>query len=1583
MSVPPPVPDDPALAQTQRLLYDPRQHHDACGVGFVATLTNTPSHTIVRHGLEILERLDHRGAYGCDEASGDGAGILLQLPHAFLKAKAALREVRLPRPGHYGVGVVFMPKDLEAQQTYRSLFEDTASAEGMKVLGWRRVPVKSGVLGPVARSNEPAIFQVFVRRGRSFRRAPFEQRLYVLRRRATKAAHALVGRHETLPRGFHLISLSSRTLVYKGMLIPEQLSAYFPDLRDPTLASALAVVHSRFSTNTLPEWHLAQPFRMLCHNGEINTVRGNRNWWSSREALFSSKDFGADLDHVRPVMTPGDSDSKSLDAAVELLVHGGRTLPEAVMLMIPEAWQHEGEPGTGTMDAARKAFYEYHACLMEPWDGPATIPFTDGRYLGAVLDRNGLRPSRYSVTDDGLVVLSSETGVLDLDPARIVRKGRLEPGRMLLLDLKAGRIIDDGEVKATIAKQKSYRKWLDQHLVPFENVRAAAEPASACSPATSTLDLRTRQRLFGVTLEDLTLLLPPMARGAKEALGSMGDDTPLAVLSDKPRLLYDYFRQNFAQVTNPPLDAIREELVTALSIHLGATGNLLAPTAEACAVIRLDQPILTQTDLAALHAYGKAHPAFRTATLDATWTTGDGEAAGNAGRALDVGLDALCEAADAAIGAGATILVLSDSAAGPARLPIPSLLAAGAVHHHLVRTLRRGRCELVIETQEAREVHHMACLLGNGATAICPTLALDSIRNAAGRDGFDQSKAEANYVKALGKGLLKVMSKMGISTLQSYQSAQQFEALGVARSVVDAYFTGTPTRIEGADLADIAQSAVRRHATAFQETHRDGVSAIDVGGRYGWRREGERHHYGPASIGHLQHAVRTRNYESYQQFAEAVDITNAQRGTLRSLLEFDDDDSADTSRAIPLSEVEPWTEIVKRFKTGAMSYGSISAEAHETLAVAMNRLGGKSNTGEGGEDPKRYARTHKARSAIKQVASGRFGVTIQYLAGADEIQIKMAQGAKPGEGGQLPGKKVNDEIARTRHSTQGVGLISPPPHHDIYSIEDLAQLIHDLKNTRPKARISVKLVAQAGVGTVAAGVAKAKADVILISGSDGGTGASPQTSVAHTGLPWELGLSEAQQALVATGLRNRVTIECDGHLKTGRDVAIAALLGAEEFGFATAPLVAMGCVMMRKCHLNVCPVGIATQHPALRKKFAGTPEHVVEYFHLVAQDLRRLMARLGFRTVAEMVGRVGRLRRHEPTEDERQRPSARKRAGLDLRPILAQPRTPDVLLPYVVYQQDHDLGSKIDHRFIDAIQERLDPRLLDADDPADLEPLTLRVALKNTHRSFGTMLSGAMARRVLKYDHDYPDGAVTVWATGSAGQSFGAYGIRGLALHVEGDANDYLGKGLSGATISVRPPVAASFVAEDNVIVGNVALYGATSGRLFVRGRAGERFAVRNSGAEAVVEGVGDHGCEYMTGGRVVVLGATGRNFAAGMSGGLAYVLDTDGRFAAERCNPEMVDLFAVEPASPDSVALRNLIEAHAHTTGSHLARRLLDTWTESLRRFVKVYPTEYRRALEGPTGSGDGIASDRDLARYTVRISGRDWGFGDREKSE
>ncbi|MEO1631184.1 MAG: glutamate synthase large subunit, partial [Bacteroidota bacterium] len=1379
-----------------------------------------------------------------------------------------MREVRLPRPGHYGVGVVFMPKDLEAQQTYRSLFEDTASAEGMKVLGWRRVPVKSGVLGPVARSNEPAIFQVFVRRGRSFRRAPFEQRLYVLRRRATKAAHALAGKHETLPRGFHLISLSSRTLVYKGMLIPEQLSAYFPDLRDPTLASALAVVHSRFSTNTLPEWHLAQPFRMLCHNGEINTVRGNRNWWSSREALFSSKDFGADLDHVRPVMTPGDSDSKSLDAAVELLVHGGRTLPEAVMLMIPEAWQHEGEPGTGTMDAARKAFYEFHACLMEPWDGPATIPFTDGRFLGAVLDRNGLRPSRYTVTDDGLVVLSSETGVLDLDPARIVRKGRLEPGRMLLLDLKAGRIIDDADIKATIAKKKPYRKWLDQHLVPFARVQGAAERLSPRDEQGSAHDLRTRQRLFGFTLEDLTLLLPPMARGGKEALGSMGDDTPLAVLSDKQRLLYDYFRQNFAQVTNPPLDAIREELVTALSIHLGATGNLLAPTAEACEVIRLDQPILTQTDLAALHAYGKAYPAFRTATLDATWTTGDGEAAGNAGRALDVGLDALCEAADAAIGAGATILVLSDSAAGPARLPIPSLLAAGAVHHHLVRTLRRGRCELVIETQEAREVHHMACLLGNGATAICPTLALDSIRNAAGRDGFDQSKAEANYVKALGKGLLKVMSKMGISTLQSYQSAQQFEALGVARSVVDAYFTGTPTRIEGADLADIAQSAVRRHATAFQETHRDGVSAIDVGGRYGWRREGERHHYGPASIGHLQHAVRTRNYESYQQFAEAVDITNAQRGTLRSLLEFDDDDSADTSRAIPLSEVEPWTEIVKRFKTGAMSYGSISAEAHETLAVAMNRLGGKSNTGEGGEDPKRYARTHKARSAIKQVASGRFGVTIQYLAGADEIQIKMAQGAKPGEGGQLPGKKVNDEIARTRHSTQGVGLISPPPHHDIYSIEDLAQLIHDLKNTRPKARISVKLVAQAGVGTVAAGVAKAKADVILISGSDGGTGASPQTSVAHTGLPWELGLSEAQQALVATGLRNRVTIECDGHLKTGRDVAIAALLGAEEFGFATAPLVAMGCVMMRKCHLNVCPVGIATQHPALRKKFAGTPEHVVEYFHLVAQDLRRLMARLGFRTVAEMVGRVGRLRRHEPTEDERQRPSARKRAGLDLRPILAQPRTPDVLLPYVVYQQDHDLGSKIDHRFIDAIQERLDPRLLDADDPADLEPLTLRVALKNTHRSFGTMLSGAMARRVLKYDHDYPDGAVTVWATGSAGQSFGAYGIRGLALHVEGDANDYLGKGLSGATISVRPPVAASFVAEDNVIVGNVALYGATSGRLFVRGRAGERFAVRNSGAEAVVEGVGDHGCEYMTGGRVVVLGATGRNFAAGMSGG-------------------------------------------------------------------------------------------------------------------
>ncbi|MEM8601385.1 MAG: glutamate synthase large subunit, partial [Bacteroidota bacterium] len=966
-----------------------------------------------------------------------------------------------------------------------------------------------------------------------------------------------------------------------------------------------------------------------------------------------------------------------------------------------------------------------------------------------------------------------------------------------------------------------------------------------------------------------------------------------------------------------------------------------------------------------------AHAAFRTATLDATWTTVD---AVDEGDALRAGLEALCEAADAAIDAGATILVLSDGAASAERLPIPALLATGAVHHHLVRALRRGRCELVIETQEAREVHHMACLLGHGATAICPTLALDTIRDAAPRNGLAAEKAEANYVKALGKGLLKVMSKMGISTLQSYQSAQQFEALGVARAVVDAYFAGTPSRIGGADLRDIATDSLRRHDTAFTPTHRAGLSSLDVGGRYGWRREGERHHYAPASIGHLQHAVRTGTYASYQQFADAVDVTNSRRGTLRGLLEFNEDEA----RAIPLSDVEPWTEIVKRFKTGAMSYGSISAEAHETLAVAMNRLGGMSNTGEGGEAPARYDLAHPARSAIKQVASGRFGVTIHYLAGADEIQIKMAQGAKPGEGGQLPGKKVNDEIARTRHSTPGVGLISPPPHHDIYSIEDLAQLIHDLKNTRPKARISVKLVAQAGVGTVAAGVAKAKADVILISGSDGGTGASPQTSVAHTGLPWELGLSEAQQALVATGLRNRVTIECDGHLKTGRDVAVAALLGAQEFGFATAPLVAMGCVMMRKCHLNVCPVGIATQHPELRKKFAGTPEHLVNYFHFVAEDLRRIMARLGFRTLDQMVGQVDRLRRYEPTAEERERASARKRAGLDLRPILAQPRTPDVLLPYVVYEQDHNLGSKIDHRFIEAVEERLDPRLVDADDPADQEPLTLQVALKNTHRSFGTMLSGAMARRVLKYGHDYPEAAVTIWATGAAGQSFGAYGIRGLSLHVEGDANDYLGKGLSGATISVRPPVTSPFVAADNVIVGNVALYGATSGRLYVRGKAGERFAVRNSGAEAVVEGVGDHGCEYMTGGRVVVLGRTGRNFAAGMSGGLAYVLDVDGRFATERCNPQMVDLFAVESDSADARALRDLIKAHAAATGSHLARRLLSDWGGTLTRFVKVYPTEYRRALEGPTSSGDGIASDRDLARFGVHVSP-----GERERGE
>ncbi|GIV59944.1 MAG: glutamate synthase [Rhodothermaceae bacterium] len=1487
-------------------MYDPRFEHDACGVGFVCTLTGEATHRIVRQGLELLVNLEHRGACGCDEKTGDGAGVLLQLPHAFFAERCRAQGLVLPEPGDYAVGMVFLPAVSAQQDFCRRMIADAVRAEGQRLLGWRRVPTRNEHIGAMARAVEPSVWQFFVGRGPDVPdQAAFERKLYVIR----KVVEGIARRSGPVVRdAFHIASLSTRTVVYKGMLTPDQVAGYYPDLTDPLVASTMAMVHARFSTNTLPQWPLAQPFRYLCHNGEINTLRGNVNWMRAREAAFEDARFGADMEKLTPVLTEGASDSAILDNALELLYHTGRDLPHAMMMLVPEAWEHHE-----AMDDDRRAFYEYHACLMEPWDGPATIPFTDGRYLGAVLDRNGLRPSRYTVTKDGLVVLASEAGVLPIDEARVETKGRLQPGRMFLVDLEERRLVSDEEIKERAARRRPYRLWLAENLRTLE--RLPAVPASQTGHAAADDPPAWREKLFGYTLEDERLLIAPMALKGKEAIGSMGDDTPLAVLSDRPRLLYDYFRQLFAQVTNPPLDAIREELVTSLMTYLGAAPNLFEETPAHARRLRLEQPILTDADLARIRQAGDE--ALRTVTLAATFDGGRG------GAGLQAALTRLCAEAADAVRAGATILILSDRTAGAVRLPIPALLATGAVHHHLIREGLRMRCSLVVESGEPREVHHFCTLLGYGAQAVNPYLALEVAHRLAADEGLDREEAEHNFIKAAGKGILKVMSKMGISTLQSYCGAQIFEAVGLGDEVIEAYFTGTPSRLGGVDLDVLAEEVRHRHAQAFPPVALPYGQELDAGGRYQWRRGGEHHQFFPLSIARLQHAVREGRFETYEEYARLVNEQTRRLGTLRGLLDFRTDDVT----PVPLDEVEPWTEIVKRFKTGAMSYGSISRETHETLAEAMNRLGGKSNTGEGGEDPERYDRAHPARSRIKQVASGRFGVTIDYLTSADEIQIKMAQGAKPGEGGQLPGEKVYPWIARTRHSTPYVGLISPPPHHDIYSIEDLAQLIHDLKNSNPAARISVKLVSEVGVGTIAAGVAKGKADVVLISGHDGGTGASPQTSIMHAGLPWELGLSETHQTLVRNGLRRRIRVECDGQLKTGRDVAIACLLGADEFGFATAPLVALGCIMMRKCHLNTCPVGIATQDPALRKKFSGEPEHVINYFHFVAEELRQIMAALGFRTVDEMVGRVDRLRVREGIDHWKAR-------YLDLSPILHRPRLPDLLARFQTDEQDHGLDRALDHRLI----ERARPALEQG------ERVTIETEIRNVHRTVGTLLSAEVSRRY--GPAGLPDDTIVVRARGTAGQSFAAFGARGLTFDIEGEANDYFGKGLSGARLVLRPPREATYDPAHVIIVGNVALYGATSGEVFIRGQAGERFAVRNSGARAVVEGVGDHGCEYMTGGVVVVLGPTGRNFAAGMSGGVAYVLDGTHDFRRGRCNPEMVDL---EPVTdPEDIAeLRALIARHHALTGSTVAAWVLDDWETALREFVKVIPVEYRKALQ------------------------------------
>ncbi len=1465
-------------------LYDPAYEHDACGVGLFCRIDGTPSHHVVQKGLQVLLELDHRGACGCDEATGDGAGILMQVPHAFFE-----REVRaLPALGDYGVGMVFMGPGHE--QACKVAVETAVRSEEAQLLAWRRVPTDNSTIGVQARSLEPAVWQCFIARKKDSGLDAFERQLYVIRK-----VFQGIARDETLT-GCYIASLSARTIVYKGMLTPTQLSTYYPDLSSPRLKSALAMVHSRFSTNTFPDWSLAQPFRFLCHNGEINTLRGNINQMRAAEVMFRSELFGSSTRKLVPVIREGGSDSMALDNALELLYYTGRTLPHAMMMLVPEAWEHGRN-----MSDAKRAFYQYHSNLMDPWDGPATIPFTDGRYAGALLDRNGLRPSRYTISKDGYVVLASETGVGGIADHKVAEKGRLKPGRMFLVDLENGRLIEDDEIKERICSRTPYRLWLSEHQITLDSlVSAEARPKQ--------VSLLRRQQMFGYTLEDLRLLMAPMSQTGKEALGSMGDDTPLAVLSDHPRLLYDYFKQLFAQVTNPPLDAIREKMVTSLALNLGASGNLFTEEPRHCKKLRLSQPVLTDNDLATL-----CGGLPRVTTLNMCFQPGE----------LAMALERLQEEAAEAISRGSSLIVLSDREADASQLPIPSLLAAGAVHHHLIREGQRLRCGLIVESGEPREVHHFALLIGYGVEAVNPYLALATVRQMAERGEWRDvvpEVAEARFIKAVGQGLLKVMSKMGISTLQGYRGAQIFEAVGLAKSVVDNYFCRTPSRIGGIGLDIIAKEVHMRHERAWPAKEVSGTLPLDPGGRYQWRRGGERHAFSPTAIAHMQQAARMQDYASYEAFANEVNAEAA--NTLRGLLEFDDDET----RAIAQDEVMPWTEIVQVFKTGAMSNGSISGEAHEALAIAMNAIGGKSNTGEGGESPARYGRNDPRRSRIKQVASGRFGVTIGYLESADEIQIKMAQGAKPGEGGQLPGTKVYPWIAELRHSTPYVGLISPPPHHDIYSIEDLAQLIHDLKNANPQARISVKLVSEVGVGTIAAGVAKGKADVVLISGTDGGTGASPQTSIMHAGLPWELGLSETHQTLVGHGLRSRICVECDGQLKTGRDVAIAALLGADEFGFATTPLVALGCIMMRKCHLNTCPVGIATQNPELRKLFRGTPEHVINYLHFVAEELRSIMARLGFRTLAEMRGRVDRLRVRSDI-------SHWKARHLDLSPVLARQKVPETLTTFARTTQDHGLDKALDHLLI----ERATPAL------AGQETVTADIELKNTNRTVGTMLSHEITRQY--GENGLEDDTITFNCRGSAGLSFAAFAVRGITFNIRGDANDYFGKGLSGARLVIKPPRAATFEPHRNIIIGNVAFYGATSGEAYIRGRAGERFCVRNSGVRAVVEAVGDHGCEYMTGGRVVILGPTGRNFAAGMSGGVAYVLDGTGDFRSGRCNSESVEL--LEITRPEDIAeLHELVKNHYKYTQSRVAHWALDHWETALREFVQVMPIEYRNAL-------------------------------------
>ncbi len=1483
-------------------LYDPQFEKDGCGIGFVANIKGHQSHDIIEKSLNVLKNLYHRGAQGCDPCTGDGAGILLQISHEFFRRVCQDVGLQLPESGGYGVGMVFLPQDEPLRRQCEGLFESIIREEGLRFLGWRDVPVKLEYVGALAQKTLPHIRQFFIARD-ILNEAQFERKLYVVRKRIARAIResALVERGRV-----YMCSLSSNTIVYKGMLLPEQLGCFFPDLADSSMVSALGLVHSRFSTNTFPTWSLAHPYRYIVHNGEINTLRGNVNWMRARQGRLASDLFGDDLEKLYPIIYEEQSDSACLDNAVEFLVMAGRSLPHAMMMLIPEPWV-----GNPHMDLNRRGFYEYHAAMMEPWDGPAAVAFTDGKLIGATLDRNGLRPCRYQVMTDDLVVLASEAGVLPTDVKNIREKGRLQPGRMFLVDTVRGRIIDDEEIKAEMVGRKPYRSWVTQHRVSLDEL---PEPLSVPQPDHPTL--RQRQQVFGYTIEEIKMVLSPMGINGEEPVSSMGTDTPLAVLSNRPQLLSKYFKQLFAQVTNPPIDPIREQLVMSLVTNIGPKPNLTAEIPEACRRIKVQQPILTNAQLQKIREIEDPH--FVSKTLPLLFRVADGP------EGLGTAVDQLCQEASRAIQQGFKFLILSDRGVNEEWASIPSLLGISAVHHHLVREATRTEVGLILETGEPRDTHHFACLLGYGAGVVNPYLVFETYKDLEREgylpEGIDAETASGKFIKAVNKGLLKIFSKMGISTVQSYCGAQIFEAVGLNDELVNRYFTGTPSRIQGMGMREIAEETLRRHLVAYEPVP---IRQLDFGSEIHYRIQGEHHNWNPETISTLQHATQANDAETYEAYAQLVNDETQRRSNLRGMFDF-----KHLPTPLPLEEVEPAREIVKRFTTGAMSYGAISKESHETLAIAMNRIGAKSNTGEGGEDSERYIplpNGDSKNSYIKQVASGRFGVTANYLVNAKELQIKMAQGAKPGEGGQLPGHKVDEVIARLRFSTPGVGLISPPPHHDIYSIEDLAQLIFDLKNSNPDADVSVKLVSEVGVGTVAAGVSKAHADKVLISGDSGGTGASPLSSIKSAGIPWELGLAETHQTLVLNDLRGRIKVETDGQMKTGRDVVVAALLGAEEFGFSTAPLIVEGCIMMRKCHLNTCPVGVATQDPELRKRFTGQPEHVVNFFFFVAEEVRRLMAKLGFRTFPEMIGRSDKLRVQKAIDHW-------KATGLDLSPLLWSPEVGSEVARYNVQSQDHGLDKVLDVKLVQLCEPAIERQ----------EKVTLDLPIHNTDRTTGTILSSRIAR---KYGEEgLPADTITINFKGSAGQSFGAFVGKGITLYLEGESNDYLGKGLSGGRIIVTPPPGATFEPEKTILIGNTSLYGATRGECYFYGTAGERFAVRNSGVRTVIEGTGDHGCEYMTGGVVVVLGKTGRNFAAGMSGGAAYVWNEDGKFES-RCNLGMVELEkVVEPE--DVQTLKTLIENHARHTGSRKARMIVDSWPMMLPNFVKVMPLDYKRVL-------------------------------------